>query len=576
MLTKLLLVVLPFPALSLLAPACHADPLHAVPVHAAAEDTRSVDQLIAQGRALLAEGKAVEAEAVFQTAEKADGSTIKTRMWTLRSWLPQGRVNDTLDAIDKLDRAGAKGPDMDYLYGMAWAFKAKGYIAERAPGSIIDMSFTDAVTNLEKATKADPARFYDAFAMLAESAWYARNLPLARTAADKACEVQPKDPESHLILGQVAMAQFVAANADPAQKPVADKHWDTAFAANTRAVTLLAALGTPAAKARSAAAHVELARAYGWKQKPEDAAREYGLALGFDPGAVDFNEVRGALDGAQFVSALQAGVQNFTATWGAEDKGDALLSWWLGYAQFLQKQYADAEKTFLATLAKRPDFYNSWYYLALARYHQQKYPESIEAFMQNFKADPADLVRSIEQDKENTMFIIGYLGGVCFNKGKHEDGAVLAEIQVAVEPANGQYWNNVGLFYRDAGDVLVKSKKEEERARAPGLWEKALVAYEKSVSLAPDDPNYLNDLAVVLDYNLKRDLPRAKALYEKAIACANAELAKKDLTPDVRELRQMAARDAKNNLDRLVRRMEREAKEKEKEKEKEPEKSEQH
>lgn len=551
MFTKLLLAALP-----LLAPASHA---------------QSVDELITQGRALLAEGKPVEAEAVFQTAEKQDGSTIKTRMWTVRSWLPQGRVNDALNAIDKLDHDGAKGTEMDYLYGMAWAFKAKGYIQERAPGSIIDMSFTDAVTHLDKATKADPARYYDAFALLAESAWYARNLPLARTAADKACEVTPNDPESHLILGQVAMAQFVGANADPAQKAEADKHWDKAVAANTRAAALLAAMATPAAKARSAAPHVELARAYGWKQKPEDAAKEYGLALGFDPDAVDFNEVRGAIDGSLFVTALQTGSQGYAANWGPEAKGDATLLWWLGFAQFQQKHYADSEVAFLASTKKRPDFYNAWFYTGLARYHQQKYPEAIEALHKNFIEAPEDLVRSIDENRENNLAVVEFLIGWCAKSGKNLEAAQLVEIETGVVPEHHPYWNNLGLFYRDAGDELAKSKKDEDKALAKELWEKSLVAYERSVKLSPDDPNYLNDLAVVLDYNLKRDLPRAKALYERAYQRANEELARKDLTPEVRELRQLAARDSKNNLDRLVRRME-----KEKEKEKVPEKSEQH
>jgi tetratricopeptide (TPR) repeat protein len=552
MFTKFLLVVLPF-----LAPAAHA---------------QSVDELVTQGRTLLAAGKPAEAESVFAAAEKQDGSTIKTRMWTLRSWLPQGRVNDALNAIDKLDHDGLKGPEMEYLYGMAFAFKAKGYIAERAPGGVIDMAFTDAVTYLERATKADPARFYDAFALLAESAWYARNLPLARTAADKACEVQPNDPESHLILGQVAMAQFVAANASPAEKAAADKHWEAAVAANTRAATLLAAIPTPAAKARSAAPHMELARAYGWKKKTDEAAREYGLALGLDPEAVDFNEVRGALDAPLFVSTLQAGAQNYAANWGAEAAGDATILWWLGFAQFQQKQYAASETAFVAATKKRPDFYNSWFYVGLARYHQQKYPEAIEALRKNFVDNPEDLVRSIDEGRDSNLPIIEFLIGWCAKQGRNLDAAYLCEIETAVMPDHHPYWNNLGLFYRDAGDDLAKSKKEEDKARAKGLWEKSLFAYERSVALSPEDPNYLNDLAVVLDYNLKRDLPRAKALYEKALARANEELARKDLTPEVRELRQIAARDSKNNLDRLVRAME---KAKDKEKEKEPEKGQQ-
>ncbi|MDZ4772728.1 MAG: tetratricopeptide repeat protein [Planctomycetota bacterium] len=547
MFTKLLLLVLPLFA-----------------VHAHAE---TVDELVAKGRALLAEGKAADAQIAFETAEKQDGATLKTRMWTLRSWLPQGRVNDALDAIDKLDHAGAKGPDMEYLYGMAFAFKAKGYIQERAPGGVVDMAFIDAVNYLEKATKADPVRFADAFGPLAESAWYARNLPLARSAADKACALAPNDPETHLMLGQVAMAQFVAANQIEAEKPAAEKHWEAACSANLRAANLLSTIATPAAKARSAAPHLELARAFGWKQKPEEAAREYALALGFDPLVVDFNEIKGALDGAQFVTTLQAGAANFTQNWGPDDPGDGSILWWLGFAQFEQKQYAPAEEAFQAALKERPDFYNSWFYTALARFHQQKFAEAIEALAKNFTDNPVDLVRSIDSNRGYNIPILDALIGWSANKQRNLDAALLSEIQTAVVPEHAPYWNNVGLFNRDAGDALAKSKKEEDRARAKELWEKALVAYEKALSLSPDDPNYLNDLAVVLDYNLKRDLPRAKALYEKALLRATEQLARKDLTADMRGFLEIAARDSRNNVERLTRILE-----KEKEPEKEPEK----
>lgn len=543
-----------------------------LPLFNAALPFESVDELIAKGRALLNAGQPAEAQAVFETAESQDGSSLKTHMWTLRSWLPQGRVNDTLNEIDKLDRAGTKGPEMDYLYGMAFAFKAKGYIQERAPAGVVDMAFQDAVRFLEKATRTDAVRFSDAFGPLAESAWYARQLPLARSAAEKACTNSPTDPEMQMLLGQVAIAQFVAANSIAAEKDTAQRHWDAACAANTRAVQMLGSLGTPAARARTAAPHLELARAYGWKKKTEEAAREFALAMGHDPSIVDFGEVRGALEATQFVSTLEAGAKQYAENWGADNAGDAAIQWWLGYAQFEAKQYAAAETAFTAAVKKFPEYYNSWFYTAIARYHQQKYAEAIEALRQNFNTNAVDLVASIDGNRDYNFPIIDYLIGWSARNGRNLDAAFLSEVETAVAPEHAPYWNNLGLFYRDAGDALAKSKKEADKARAKELWEKALVAYERSLSLAPDDPNYMNDLAVILDYNLRRDLPRAKALYEKALERATVELARKDLSADVRDLRQMAARDAKNNLDRLVRQAEKEREREKAEKEKEQEK----
>src|SRR4029453_19123516 len=121
-----------------------------------------------------------------------------------------------------------------------------------------------------------------------------------------------------------------------------------------------------------------------------------------------------------------------------------------------------------------------------------------------------------------------------------------------------RYWNNLGLFYRDAGDAINRRAKAEDKAKAKELWEKALVAYERALALAPDDPNYMNDLAVVLDYNLDRELERAKALYEKARVRAEEELKRKDLTQELRGVRETALKDSTDNLEKLTRRMERE------------------
>src|SRR5262249_50340064 len=77
-----------------------------------------VGDLIAHGRELLESGRAEEAQKLFDQAAVLDKSTLRTRTWVLRSWMDQGRINDSLDAIDELSKKGAKGVEIDYLYGM--------------------------------------------------------------------------------------------------------------------------------------------------------------------------------------------------------------------------------------------------------------------------------------------------------------------------------------------------------------------------------------------------------------------------------------------------------------------------
>ena len=97
-----------------------------------------VDGLITAGRRLLDDDRPVEAEVLFAEASMLDGDSLHTRMWVLRAWMDQGRSNDTLDALDEL-RSRHAGPEMKYLYGMAFARRAEGHLA----AGVTDSSITD-------------------------------------------------------------------------------------------------------------------------------------------------------------------------------------------------------------------------------------------------------------------------------------------------------------------------------------------------------------------------------------------------------------------------------------------------
>ena len=62
-----------------------------------------VTDLIERGRTLLDSGDPAQAQPLFEEAARAEGDSLRTRMWVLRSWMDQGRNNDTLDALDALD-----------------------------------------------------------------------------------------------------------------------------------------------------------------------------------------------------------------------------------------------------------------------------------------------------------------------------------------------------------------------------------------------------------------------------------------------------------------------------------------
>jgi tetratricopeptide (TPR) repeat protein len=410
------------------------------------------------------------------------------------------------------------------------------------------------VTDPQTATAADPVQFRDAFGPLAEAAYYTQKLDIGRAAAERAVANRATDAEAVLLLGQIANAQFLVDKDDVAQKARADAEWEAARAAFAKAAELFAARTDPLSRAREAAARLELARHNGWKQKVDDASREYALAIALDPAHVDFREVLNILSApGSFLACLEAAEKEFVKTHGSETNLDAAIVWWLGWARFQEKQYAPAEEAFASAVKKWPAFVNSWFYIGHARYQQQKFDEAVVAFRKNWELDPADLATSIAANRDFNLSILGFLAGKSFTAGKLSDATVVAEILVQAAPEKDDYWNNLGLFSRDAGDQLAESKKPEDREKAKALYERAYEAYTKALEISPEDANYLNDTAVVLHYNLHRDLDKAKALYEKAYANATADLARKDLSPDLRDKRETAQRDSKNNLEKLAR-----------------------
>ncbi|MFT7516890.1 MAG: tetratricopeptide (TPR) repeat protein [Myxococcota bacterium] len=95
-------------------------------------------------------------------------------------------------------------------------------------------------------------------------------------------------------------------------------------------------------------------------------------------------------------------------------------------------------------------------------------------------------------------------------------------------------WNNLAFLYRETGES-----------------EKSLAAYQHALSIAPTDPQIMNDLAVIYHYYLETEDELALSLYEEAIVLANEILANSNEDDSDLSLVKVALRDAKNNLRKL-------------------------
>lgn len=536
--------------------AVRAEPAPARSVETPVADSVPSDEvgdLIEQGRKALEDGRLAEAERIFEEAAKKDGHTPRTRMWVIRSWMESGRHNDALNAIDALDREGLKGPAIDYLYGMAFALKARSYIAAQTGGIEIQMSLDDAVMYLERALEADPELARDAYLPLAEAAWYGQRLDVARPAAEKAVARAPQDPDAHFMLGRVALSQYGAERVTAENAAQAEATWETARKSFSTAAELLGRPTDAALVDQLARIRVDLGHTYVWKQEFEYAQREYAEAISWKPSLVDMGRVHSLLGGERFLAAMESAASSMGTRAGVEDPDLATVQWWLGFARYDQKQYEQADRAFSAAVAKWPGYVNSWFYIMLARYHQRDYEGSVAALRRHFEEDPADLVASIGASAETNIRIVDFLVGWLAGKDRFEEAAILSEVQAAVEPANTRFWNNLGLFRRDAGDALRDSERPGAAEEAMAQYERSWQAYGKALEIEPENPAFLNDAAVILHYCLDREPDRAKAMYEKAKVRAEIELARKDLAPELRDIYKIALRDSKNNLEKLAR-----------------------
>jgi hypothetical protein len=523
-------------------------PLHQVDIAA----------MVRQGRSLLAEGKGSEARTILEQADALDGGALRTRMWLVRAMIEINYLNDALDMTDDLVGGGASGSDVDYLYGMAFVYKARKYIGEGVNLSMVGMHFSDAVAYLSSATDADAEKYGDAFLPLAEAAWNCQQLDLARGAAERAAALPGSGPNETMMLGEIAFSQFVVANADEAQKEVADAHWQRAYDAFRKTCEREGKPTEPTAMSRLARAHKKCGDTLVWKSRLDEAAAQYARSIGWAPTSIDYAQLLSNVGEDKLLPTLEEGAKNFTRHHrGEKTSVDATLQWWLGWARFSDKEYATAAEAFDLAYSKWPAYQDCLWYIGLCRFNLQEYDAAAASMLESFRIDPDNLAASISGRSAFHLSIVESLVGHCVGEGRLVDAAMLSEAQAIASPQTTRYWNNCGLFYRDAGDSLARSEKETGRELRRTYYEKALARYEVALSLEPLNPAYLNDTAVVLHYNLDRDLDRALAMYKLSFERAGEELARTDITPEDRDLYQIALRDSRNNKRLLERELER-------------------
>ncbi len=551
----------------------------------AASTVDRADDLIQQGREQLRKQNAKAAKELFDQAAAVAGGEARAEIWQLRVAMELEAMNDVLKRIDKLAER-SDDPGVDYLFGMAFAVKAQRALDAGLTDGTIGMQMSDAQANLERAVKQGGERFSDAYPMLAYVAWMNSDLDVAIDAADKAIGYFPESATSWGRRGMIQESRYTvlrnAAGEDEAKLIAADEVGQDAARCFDKALKFLGELKPDDLRVTERAKYWQHLAYTQYYLAEEAAMRDaYANGLAWDPSIFDLGAMWNAL-GAQFVPTLEKAESMFVDRWGTETAADATMLWYLGYARYnlLQgnkqefsedpKVIADFDKAaaeLKQSVEKWQPYANGLWYAALAQYATGDFSGAAKTMVDFWQMDPTGTVATFDADKERSWPRVEYIIGQLVQQGDALMAAQLAEICANTLKPAGIHWSYKGLFLRDHADAIVRSdasKATDEDVVA--MYEESLDAYERALKLEPENPNFMNDLAVVLHYNLHRDLERALELYTEAEVHAKRLMADPEVSEqDKKDFISIALRDSGNNKRLLKKQLEAAKKKKESE-----------
>jgi tetratricopeptide (TPR) repeat protein len=542
------------------------NPEAAAELQRSAAREQELSQSVADGRAALAKGDLGAARRAFEQAAQLDRGGSESSFWLQRLEIAEGSHESVLSKLSRQRREGKAGPDEAYLQALALEALANEQL--RSGGSGVGLMLEDAFNALEPVSEAGGERYRDVHLPLARTARQLGRHSVGEAAARRALEVDANSSEAAGLLGRALLGQLAALPNDEGSAEERKRLYTEAVKAFEGA---LKSLGErPEGQAGlSAAAEIwnQLGTAHAFGQDTAAAGKAYAQAIGFDPALVDLGAIYNTLGAAEFARTCEAGSAEFVKRAGAKDARDATTQWWLGFALFSlnepEKRPA-ARTAFKTALEKYPAYLNSLYYLARLDYDDQQYPGAIAHLADYWQRAPEGLVLMLGDDTD--VLRIEYMIGTAIEAKRHDQAILLSRILCQARPQNSRFWNNLGLFLRDDGDIRaskLKPNQEAELGEIMAQWEESLVAYEKALALEPKNPAYLNDTGVILHYNLRRDYERALALYAEANTEATRLLDAGGLDADTKSLYTIAQRDSRNNRKALESQIAKEKKERE-------------
>ncbi|MBL8898034.1 MAG: tetratricopeptide repeat protein [Planctomycetes bacterium] len=502
--------------------------LAALPLDLRAQD-ESAASLLASARTETQRGEHEKAYALLEKAVKLRDANRDTRFALAECCIATGRSSEAMDLLDALDAEEHSEVRVPRL----WVTVLDMRIAELAQGSGAERTIfmrkgdlRDHLVRIVQMDRKDLASMRRLLALCMEL----RDADNLQRWSTWARSNFPTEGDGYVAAGDVHFLQFLD------RKEAEDDAGATAALAKAREAYVEGTNKTPDA----AMTWERLGRCAEWAGKPDEAARNYAEALARDPGAVDVAALSGRL-GDQAVVMLERAVKGYDERHpGGATKQESLLRYYAGWYLSYRKEGGAAEgvKQLQLAVDHEPSYADCWYHIGIkCAYDLKDYDRAAEAFAKIGDSGPERFAAFAQQnggDPANLKTTLQFLIVTMNTKARFDLCRGLAACVVSLEPKNADEWNNYAFFCRESRD-----------------YERSIVAYERALGLSPEDPAFLNDTALILHFHLyerKDAMTRAIAMYEKAIQCAKAELAKGNLSDERKQIVQIALRDATNNL----------------------------
>ena len=440
--------------------------------------------------------------------------TVATALLALLTLAPQGDVQSLTDqGIQQLREAEAAA--------------ASGSLS----GLEIVDAFVAASNTLRKACAMDGAR-PEAFVAWSEALLNASDMGNALRAVEAGLSKYSRHPEVLMQLGRVHTAAAGQAGGEEDQR----QGWTSAADAYARAAEI---------DPSKAAPWIRLGEVQVYLGDREEAQKAWKTALEREEAAVDLNNMIGWLQ-SDAVPLLEGML--------ARRPDDTTVLWYLGIAEVNAQpsMWKEARAHFERILELNPAFTNTYYYLGqgamsegqrLAAQDETGRAKELYAYsamawskyLADFGVQQIQGMASTPDGGQGFVDTMKWLGGQAYEAQDLETAVALAGWVAQARPNDVEAWNNLAFFQREAAH-----------------YEESLAAYRRADELQPDDPQIMNDLAVILHYYLRRDDEEARSLYQRAIERGEELLADPSGMDEAEvERLRIGLRDARNNLRRL-------------------------